>query len=260
MNETCMDGNPAEATAPDLRRVIGALIYGAPEPVTVKSLRKILHNVTASETAPETEDETGSLFTKISENEVREAIDALRRDLEDRPVGIQLVEIAEGYRFFTDPECAPWMRHVLQSEKPARLTLPALETLAIIAYRQPVARSEIEGVRGVSVDHVVRNLMELQLVRIVGRSELPGKPMLYGTTQRFLDHFGLKELHDLPGVSELARRDRDATNNEPEKPETATRTESTEHASATDSGDAKPAPSGLEDAGPPAVAENPDES
>ncbi len=258
-----------QSTAPDLRRVIGALIYGAPEPVTVKSLRKILRNVAASETAAATESEDNPPFSDISENEVREAIDGLRRDLEDRPAGIQLVEIAEGYRFFTDPECAPWMRHVLQTEKPARLSPPALETLAIIAYRQPVARSEIEGVRGVSVDHVVRNLMELQLVRIVGRSELPGKPMLYGTTQRFLDHFGLKELRDLPGVTELARRDRAAAKNERETQETATETEQQADPSddpreqAVDGGDpdvSKAGTPGPQDAGPPAVAENTDES
>ena len=209
-----MEENNTESTTPDLRRVVGALIYGAPEPLTVKTLRKILVNAAATETAGATTSGIETAFAGISENDVREAVETLRRELEDRPLGIQLVEIAEGYRFFTDVACAPWMRYVLQTEKPARLSRPSLETLAIIAYRQPATRSEIEAVRGVSVDHVVRNLMELQLVRIVGRSELPGKPLLYGTTQRFLEHFGLKDLHELPGIAELARRDRVAAANE----------------------------------------------
>lgn len=190
--------------------MIGALIFGAPEPLTVKALKKILNDAASGEPGEETPPAADSGFAGIDEKDIREAIDALRRELEERPLGIQLVEIAEGYRFFTDPECAPWMRHVLRAEKPARLSRPSLETLAIIAYRQPATRSEIEAVRGVSVDYVVRNLMELQLVRIVGRSELPGKPLLYGTTQRFLEHFGLKDLQELPGIAELARRDREA--------------------------------------------------
>ncbi len=206
-----MQDNNTKSTTPELRRVIGALIYGAPEPLTIKGLKKILVNAAEGENANLLPPAAESGFAGISEKEIREAVEALRRDLEERPLGIQLVEIAEGYRLFTDPECSPWMRHVLQTEKPARLSRPSLETLAIIAYRQPATRSEIEAVRGVNVDYVVRNLMELQLVRIVGRSELPGKPLLYGTTQRFLEHFGLKDLHELPGISELARRDQAAT-------------------------------------------------
>ncbi len=201
-----MDEAPVAPVAPpDARRVIASLIYAAPEPLSLKALRKILIEVAA--TADPTDPE--SAFAGIGEAVVSDALDSLRRDLEERPLGIQLVEVADGYRFLTDPECAPWLRHVLNTAKPARLSRPALETLAIIAYRQPVARAEIEAVRGVSVDHVVRTLMELQVVRIVGRSELPGKPLLYGTTQKFLEHFGIREVRDLPGIAELARRDTD---------------------------------------------------
>ncbi len=94
---------------------------------------------------------------------------------------------------------------MLEKSKPSRLSTPALETLAVIAYRQPCTRSDIELVRGVAVDQVVRNLLELQLIKIVGRSDLPGRPWLFGTTQKFLEHFGLKDLGDLPSRDELGK-------------------------------------------------------
>lgn len=213
MVDPFMEAQQSDLNVPDLKQIIGALIYGAPEPLNVKALRKILREVAADLPDDEAKDAMAA-FSDVSEDVIRSALDALRIDLEQGSCGIHLVEIAEGYRFFTDPACAPWLRHVLQADKPARLSRPALETLAIVAYRQPVARSEIEAVRGVGVDHVVRNLMELQLVRIVGRSELPGRPLLYGTTQRFLEHFGLRDLSELPGVAELARRDQAAVGKE----------------------------------------------
>ncbi len=204
-----METSTSQPKTPTLIRVLGALVYGAPEPLTVRALRKILQDV-AAKAADENPPGPEAALVNITDNDIREALESLLATFEQQALGIHLVEIAEGYRFFTDPECAPWLRHVLHTEKPARLSRPALETLAIIAYRQPVARSEMEAVRGVSVDHVVRNLMELQLVHIVGRSELPGKPLLYGTTQKFLEHFGLKGLRELPGIAKLARRDREA--------------------------------------------------
>ena len=94
---------------------------------------------------------------------------------------------------------------MLQKGRGARLSLPALETLAIVAYRQPCVRSEIEAVRGVAVDAILKNLLEMQLVRVVGRSEMPGRPWMFGTTQKFMEHFGLKSLDDLPGTDELRR-------------------------------------------------------
>ena len=94
---------------------------------------------------------------------------------------------------------------MLQKGRGARLSLPALETLAIVAYRQPCVRSEIEAVRGVAVDAILKNLLEMQLVRVIGRSELPGRPWMFGTTQKFMEHFGLKSLDDLPGTDELRR-------------------------------------------------------
>ncbi len=208
-----MEKNAQKSSSPALQKVIGALVFGAPEPLTIKQLHNTL--VEVADTAAHAGTDGGgsdpeAAFAEISEDKVHTAVEALRRELEERPLGMRLVETAGGYRIFTDTACAPWLRHVLKAEKPAQLSRPALETLAVIAYRQPVSRSEIEAVRGVSVAHVVRNLLELQLVRITGRSELPGRPLLYGTSQKFLEHFGLKNLGELPGIAELSRRNQEA--------------------------------------------------
>ena len=124
----------------------------------------------------------------------------LQRQFHELDSGVELVEASGGYRFQTASDCGKWVRKMLNKGKPARLSRPAIETLAIIAYRQPVSRSEIESIRGVYAGHVVKALMEMQLVRIIGRSDLPGRPFLFGTTPAFLDHFGLKSLKDLEPI------------------------------------------------------------
>ena len=144
---------------------------------------------------------------ELSTDTLRKLLDELREDWAERPV--ELIQLASGWRFRTRAEYLPFLER-LNPEKPPKYSRAVLETLAIIAYRQPVTRAEIEGVRGVAVDHILRLLMELQLVKIAGRSELPGKPLLYGTTSAFLEHFGLKEIKDLPGIQELARRNQEA--------------------------------------------------
>jgi segregation and condensation protein B len=118
----------------------------------------------------------------------------------------QLVEKAEGWQLATDPGLAKWVRQLFPAPKPARLSSPALETLAIIAYRQPITRADVEAVRGVNIDGVLQTLMERGLVKIAGRAEIPGRPLLYETTQFFLDHFGLRNLDELPNAEELRRR------------------------------------------------------
>ena len=131
---------------------------------------------------------------------VKKAIAELQEYFKNMNMGMELVEISGGYRFQTASDCGRWVRKMLNKGKPTRLARPAIETLAIIAYRQPVSRSEIEGIRGVSAGHVIKALMEMQLVRIIGRSDLPGRPFLFGTTNAFLDHFGLKSLKELESV------------------------------------------------------------
>ena len=121
-------------------------------------------------------------------------------------VGFQLVCTAGAYRLQTVPSCGRYVRALLRLDKPSRLSRAALETLAIIAYRQPITRAEIEQIRGVAVDTIVKTLLDLGLIRLVGRSELPGHPFLYGTTQLFLEHFGLASLGDLNGIDPTLQR------------------------------------------------------
>lgn len=201
-NDTNVEQPAAGATVQlQLKQVLGAIIFAAREPMTAGAIRRVLQ-----ETAQEYGEEAAA-FGSLKESEVTKALHALRTECENNALGFHLVEGPDGYRFQSDPAGGAWVRHMLDIGKPARLSRPALETLAIIAYRQPISRAEIEAVRGVAVDHVIRMLLEMQLIRITGRSELPGRPMLYGTTNLFLDHFGLKEVKDLPGIQELARQD-----------------------------------------------------
>ena len=173
---------------PELKQIIGAMLFVRKEPLTVAEIRRVL-SATAERRGGITSD-----FAKADEALVREAVDALGRELSERKAGFHVIEVAGGFRLENDANCGPWLRVMLQKGRGARLSLPALETLAIIAYRQPIAKSEIESIRGVAVDHIVKALMELHLIRIVGRSDLPGRPFLYGTTATFLDHFGLSNL------------------------------------------------------------------
>ena len=184
---------------PELKQIIGAMLFVRKEPLTVAEIRRVLA-ATAERRGGITSD-----FAKANEALVREAVDALGRELAERKMGFHVIEVAGGFRLENDANCGPWLRTMLQKGRGARLSLPALETLAIVAYRQPCVRSEIEAVRGVAVDAILKNLLEMQLVRVVGRSELPGRPWMFGTTQKFMEHFGLKSLDDLPGTDELRR-------------------------------------------------------
>ena len=184
---------------PELKQIIGAMLFVRKEPLTVAEIRRVLA-ATAERRGGITAD-----FAKANEALVREAVDALGRELAERKAGFHVIEVAGGFRLENDANCGPWLRTMLQKGRGARLSLPALETLAIVAYRQPCVRSEIEAVRGVAVDAILKNLLEMQLVRVVGRSELPGRPWMFGTTQKFMEHFGLKSLDDLPGTDELRR-------------------------------------------------------
>jgi len=182
-----------EVVMPELREVVGALIFGSGRPLSVAEIRRCLQEVAKDTIAGE----EPVLFDDIKDEDIAVAVEALVKDLDQAKAGFVLREVSGGYRLESLVACGPWLRHLLKIGKPNRLSRPALETLSIIAYRQPIARSEIEAVRGVNVDRVMKVLLEMQLVRIVGRSELPGRPLLYGTTQMFLDHFGLKSLKDL---------------------------------------------------------------
>ena len=200
---------------PELKQIIGAMLFVRKEPLTAAEIRRTLA-ATAERRGGITAD-----FAKAGEELVREAVDQLARDLAERKAGFHVIEVAGGWRLENDANCGPWLRTMLQKGRGARLSLPALETLAIIAYRQPCVRSEIEAVRGVAVDAILRNLLEMQLIRVVGRSELPGRPWMFGTTQKFMEHFGLKSLDDLPGTDELRRLEAEQNARRAKAPEPA---------------------------------------
>lgn len=184
---------------PELKQIIGAMLFVAKQPLTLAAMRKALQQVAEKEGGA-TRD-----FAKATEPDMAAALEALKIELETHNLGFHITEVAHGFKLENDVNCGPWLRQLLEKGRSSHLSRPALETLAIIAYRQPCTRSEIEAVRGVAVDAMIHNLLELQLIRVVGRSELPGKPWQYGTTQAFLEHFGLRSLDDLPGVEELRR-------------------------------------------------------
>lgn len=139
----------------------------------------------------------------LDEDMVEEAIQHLRTAYDEGGRAFQVLEIAEGYQILTRPEFAPYLERFDSVPRPARLSGPALEALAIIAYRQPIGRIEMEYVRGVNSSGVIRGLQERGLIDVVGRAEGIGRPLLYGTTPRFLDHFGFASLEDLPRTEEL---------------------------------------------------------
>lgn len=184
---------------PELKEIIGAMLFVARQPLTLGDLKRVMAQVA------ETQGGITKDYAKASEADLGAALQQLKTDLIERKVGLEISEVANGFRMENNALCGPWLRHLLEKGRPSRLSRPALETLAIIAYRQPCTRADIEKVRGVAVDQIIRNLLELQLIRITGRSELPGRPWLFGTTQRFLEHFGLRDVDDLPSVQELRR-------------------------------------------------------
>ncbi|MCE9609657.1 MAG: SMC-Scp complex subunit ScpB [Chthoniobacter sp.] len=183
-----------------LKQVIEALVFASPKPITTKEI------VAALRAAGEgTEDQEAKDFAAAKEANVLEVLAEVQADLVASGRAFQLVERVNGWTLVSDPACAQWVRQLYPEAKPTRLTGPQLETLAIIAYRQPVTRADCEAVRGVSVDGVMQVLLDRSLVKIAGRAEVPGRPLLYSTTEYFLQHFGLKTTDELPNASELKR-------------------------------------------------------
>lgn len=199
------------AEAASLRQVVGALVFSSPSPLTAEAIRAAIRArpLEPGETNP---------FARATLGDIAAALDEISKDLHRLGLGIDLVEVAGGWRYQTQAGCGSWVRSLLKADKPARLSKSALETLAIIAYRQPIARSEIEGIRGVAVDHVIRALTEMHLIRMTGRSDLPGHPFLYGTTPLFLEHFGLKSIDELSELDPTLGRPEDGAAKQPELP------------------------------------------
>lgn len=186
----------------ELKFILESLLFSAQKPVTAKELRDLL----ATAAAQEGSGEEVRAFKKTKEAELVAALEQLAREHEQAARSYRLVCVAGAWQFASQPEYAPWLRALVGVKaRPPRLSQPGLETLAIIAYRQPITRAEIEQVRGVSVDGVMQTLLERGLVEPVGRAEVIGRPITYGTTPAFLEYFGLRGLDDLPAGDELRR-------------------------------------------------------
>jgi segregation and condensation protein B len=167
----------------ELTAVLEALLFVAGEPMSLDKLAEVLEGT-----------DTGR---------IREALDRLRQNYDDAGRGLQIVEVAGGYQIATRSECAPWIKALEKIKTATRLSRSGLETLAIVAYKQPATRGEIEAIRGVDSAGVLKTLLERRVVKIVGRREGLGRPMLYGTTREFLHYFGLKDLAELPALKEF---------------------------------------------------------
>lgn len=183
-----------------IKSLLEALLFSSREPLTIKEIQKIL-----KETAKLESSEIANQFETQSSEELQTILGLLEEELRNSDRGYLLEEVAGGYRFISKAEYAPWIRQHCEPNPAYRLSLAALETLAIVAYRQPVSRAEIESVRGVASDAVVNTLVDKGLVQIAGRAEVPGRPLLYQTSDFFLECFGLRHLSELPNAEELKR-------------------------------------------------------
>ena len=177
-----------------LQEIVGALLFASESPLSAADIRACVRGV-----SPEEGDsaEIMEVYKTCTNREIEEALRGLEKALEVAKCGFSLVCTGGQYRMQTTPVCGRYVRALLKLARPNRLSRASLETLAIVAYRQPITKSEVEQIRGVSVDTIMKTLSDLGLVRLVGRSELPGHPFLYGTTPFFLEHFGLASLDQL---------------------------------------------------------------
>ena len=183
-----------------LKQVIEALVFASPKPITTREIVAALRAAGVGSENPEALE-----FAKMKDDEVIAALGEIAADIAATGRAFQLHETVRGWTLTSDPLCAIWVRQLYPEAKPTRLSGPQLETLAIVAYRQPVTRADIEAVRGVAVDGVMQVLLDRSLVKIAGRAELPGRPLLYETTEYFLQHFGLRTVDELPNSAELKR-------------------------------------------------------
>lgn len=166
----------------EVKSIIESLLFVAGEPITLDAIRKIV---------------------EVDKYNTERILRDLINDYAIQNSGLLILEVAGGFQMVTDPSSAPWVKKLLSTAMPKRLTQSSLETIAIIAYRQPIIKAEIEAIRGVNSDGVVKTLLDRRLIKILGRKEAPGRPLMYGTTQEFLQYFGLKDLSELPTLKEF---------------------------------------------------------
>lgn len=169
----------------NLKSIIEALLFVSEKPLTLEKIKNVLDDLETSE--------------------IRGIIEQLKTDYENSDRGLRIHEVAGGFQIITGPAFAPFLKKFFKDKHTEKLSKPALETLAIIAYKQPLTRLEIELLRNVNVDGVMKNLLEKSLIRIAGRKKAPGRPIVYGTTRQFLEYFGLKSLEELPKMEEFSK-------------------------------------------------------
>ena len=177
------DASAPTAGSAELKAILEALIFASPEPLTPKAIYKILDSE--------------------PREDIQAALRALKQDYE-RPGGLQLVEVAGGYQIVTRQDLHDWVRRLFHERSTQKLSVAALESLAVIAYKQPVTALEVNEIRGVNASGVLSTLLERNLIKIVGRKNVVGRPFMYGTTKEFLIRFGLKDLGDLPRIEDMA--------------------------------------------------------
>ena len=186
-----------------LQEIVGSLLFASQTPLTAAEIRE---SVKAVEPAAGENAEIMDVYRTCTSREIDEALKGLGKALDVAGCGFQLICTGGTYRLQTSPSCGRYVRAMLKLDRPSRLGRASLETLAIVAYRQPITKSEIEEIRGVDVSANIKTLMDLQLIRLVGKSELPGHPFLYGTTPLFLEHFGLSSLQQLNEMDPTLQR------------------------------------------------------
>lgn len=222
VTEDSLHGSVPEGEVPRLSHVIEAILFASQKAVTSKELVSHLKSAAAAEPTS-----VASAFARIKESDIRDALTELQEEVAASGRAYQVRETATGWLLSSAPSYAPWLRALYPEAKPTRLSPSALETLAIISYRQPITRADMEAVRGVSVDGVMQTLLDRGLVKIAGRAEVPGRPLLYATTQYFLDHFGLRNLDELPNAAELRHIPLPKASPEPGTPEAGASDDST---------------------------------
>lgn len=182
---------------PEAKRIIEALLFASEKPINIDQIKEVLD--------------------EIDSRDIRALLMELKSEYEGLGRSFRVYEVAGGFQMVTEPAYAEYLKKFYKAKHKDKLTRPALETLAIIAYRQPITRSEIEDIRGVNVDGVVQTLLERLMIRITGRKDAPGRPILYGTTKDFLERFGLNSLGELPRLSEFTEKDIDLSEVRPVK-------------------------------------------
>lgn len=195
----------------ELRRSVEALLFASEKPLSTEEIAEAFGD-------------------DVSAKDLRTALDELRDEYEEQRRGFRMYEIAGGFQLASAIDFAEVLKRFYQAREKKKMTPASLETLSVIAYRQPVTRADIEGIRGVNVDAAVKGLLEKGLIRIVGRKEVPGRPILYGTTREFLEHFGLKSLEELPPLSEYSLKDLDQALLPPELKQSQEQTQDGEQA------------------------------